>query len=119
MSQTLKELLKPPFCIMKFEHQPYDSLTDSDGLEIATIYHPYRAVENNIEMKAWIISALNEKYKRGFAEPMRWILLKDFGEGIQALKCEKCNEEIMFESCEVPRNYCPNCGQKLDKPERS
>ena len=48
---------------------------------------------------------------------LRWKLIEDYGDDIQVLACEKCNEEITFESSIVSRNYCPKCGTKLLPPE--
>ena len=47
---------------------------------------------------------------------LRWILIRDFGDGLQFLACVKCNKEIMFDSHEVPKNFCPSCGIKLLPP---
>lgn len=102
MNQTLKKLIKPPF---DWFYIKYDKVPEHD---YAGIFHGLRDYAK---------AALNEKYARDFTEPMRWILVEDYGEGIQILKCEKCGEEILFESLEVSRNYCPNCGQRLLAPE--
>ena len=114
MNQTLKDLLKPPF--RNTEDGAIEDDTTTFGIEICTYDEAFP--EGDDELRQWIIDALNEKYEKDFAEPKRWKMVYDFGEGIQCLACEKCNEEMVFHSCEVPRNYCSSCGQKLLPPER-
>lgn len=122
MNQTLKELLKPPF--KWFEKELV--LTNAEN-ECLMVLCSDRLVGIPINKKLltkkelekarhlfsnFLIAALNEKYEKDFAEPMRWI--KDVGYHY----CPKCKRVLNFER--YPKsyfNYCPSCGQKLDPPE--
>jgi len=106
MSQTLKELLKPPF--------------KADGGKIkGQENHPYltafyknlaQGVNYDNTYLEWIAAALNEKYERDFSEPMRWIKTE------HGCKCPKCKKKLLGANTANVYKYCPHCGQELDKP---
>ena len=106
MSQTLKELLKPPYYNPEGDIIGNKYITLELSLNEETEYKPS-------EIADWITTALNEKYERYFAEPMRWIIanVKIAGH-IYPYACPYCKY-----AQDNLSNYCPNCGQKPDEPE--
>jgi len=109
--KMLKELLKPPFiveCNMRVKNK-------TEELQFTMTAENHNTYTS---LNYFAAEALNEKYERDFAEPMKWKLIEDYDDGIQVLACERCNVEITFEADNVPRNFCPNCGQKLEPAEK-
>ena len=109
VNQSLKEILKPPFkandCEIKGqEDYPY----------LTAIHDISQGVYCYNSYLEWIAKALNEKYERDFGEPLRWYFSGD------GACCPKCDHFVRLYSVEDidSFNYCPCCGQKLDKPER-
>jgi len=112
----LKELLKPPFAVIKLNHIKDRGNT---SLFLMTEIHGQKNCEALYEkMLDWITAAMNEKYERDFAEPLKWILKewKPFDNRL-AVICPKCDSPFEYHAIEFS-NYCPHCGQKLDPPER-
>jgi len=106
MSQSIKELLKPPFKFngKKIMDQHFILL---DVLAFAEFTNP---------IGNFIVSALNEKYERDFGDPIRWIPV----EGTDDWKCPECEKEFYFNGHSpdaVGCKCCLNCGQKLEAPE--
>ena len=63
------------------------------------------------KLEPFIVKAINEKWGRGFGEPLRWIRLVKAG----------VNDRNTCPNCKVNRvkatNYCPSCGIRLLPPE--
>jgi len=107
MSQTLKELLKPPF------NKKDDEVRDNEHLLIAIhIASEQNNKKTHNEIRSYIFEKLEKGYERDFAEPMRWIYQPT---NISPLHCNLCPACKKIEIKVTP--YCPNCGQELDKPE--
>jgi len=108
MSQSLKELLKPPFII-----DCHHKLTNGNNKPLIDLIHWTDEGNqwNEMELDVWISTALNEKYERDFAEPMRWIYQPTNISPRHDLHCPNCKTiETKI------TNFCPNCGQILDPP---
>jgi len=104
ISKPSFKLLKPPFdwfCI-KYDKVPEENFTE--------IFH---------ELRDYAKAALNEKYERDHSEPMKWINSPCEDENYNSVICPKCSKPFGAYYKDIIRNfnYCPNCGQKLDKPE--
>jgi hypothetical protein len=117
MNKVLKELLKPQ---LNLERPKFVCEMDSSGMAlfagaIGLGFFNFRDNWNSLLQKEkdiqkdfsyFLRDALNEKYKRDFAEPMRWIKQGEYFE------CPVCHDEMA-----LPNKYCKDCGQKLMPPE--
>ena len=107
MKTELKEYLTPPFYLN--DNVIYDS--KKSPVIAIKLYHSYETKKNknyHPELIDFILSALNEKWKRDFGEPW-WI--KCNGGFIQ---CPKCSS---YSNYMTATKYCPSCGEKLNPPE--
>jgi len=112
----IRELLKPPF------RQDGTNIKDSDGTLLVSLWADTSIIAREFNkpdihkpmkiINEFVLAAITEKWQRDFGGK-QWILVMDYGDGIQALKCPDCDNEVMFESCEVSRNFCNKCGSKL------
>ena len=102
MSLTLKKLLILP---LNIDNERYIKNYKGDNL--------LRLCAVGKHQKEWsifVLQAINEKIKRDFGEPLRWVRNNNIFNDVYT--CSKCNktERLDFD-------YCPNCGQKLLPPE--
>jgi len=118
---TLKEFFTPPFYLD--DNVIYDS--KKSPVIAIKLYQSYETQKNknyHPELIDFILSALNEKWKRDM-EPLRWISSGSETMGYW-ITCPKCGKEPEFcnidtddlEDEDYPK-YCPSCGEKLNPPE--
>jgi len=120
MNQTLKELLLSPFkTCMKHGNYCVELTCNSSEAYIDLIHIDLIVPFNNKtsrtkqkEIMKWVAAAINEKYVRDFAEPMKWKSEGSRENHNEYFVCPVCEYGLDFES-----NYCPNCGQRLMPPE--
>lgn len=48
----------------------------------------------------------------------RWEALEHYRDGGTAQRCNQC-KELMCLHRTTPKNYCPNCGAKMDEEEKT
>lgn len=50
---------------------------------------------------------------------MDWIVSVGYSNGKQIIvrKCPKCKDERMVKASQIYDWYCPNCGQKMERPK--
>ena len=114
MILTLKELLTPPFEIAGH------SIMDSTGIILATLWADNSIIATDYKrgrdifqpqkiINDFVLEAINEKYERDFAEPMRW--RKIIVNGKPRFKCDRCT--VTYRNITKNNSYCTNCGQRL------
>jgi len=118
--QKLKDLLKSPF-----KCNATGNIYGNEGGGIAHLFtdflpknkngFPLRKIEK--EYFNWAANAFNEKYKRDFSEPKRWILDEEEG-SFNLWICPECDESYAI-GCSGKHRflYCPRCGQRLLPPK--
>jgi|GEM_PF-5702367 len=92
----LKELLKPPFKM--------------NGLFLLIADQNRKSNKTASQITKFIEAAVDEKWRKDFGEPLRWIRLVKAG----------VNDRNTCPNCKVNRakatNYCPSCGVRLLPP---
>jgi hypothetical protein len=119
--QTLKGLLKPPFSKPE-RRDGFIVISDTEGhlLLSQDQTHRFLAIEDGQfvrnEFMDWVVTAMNEKWKRDFGKPLRWI--KKYSLGFPHLECPKCTYHMTMH-CVMMDDllFCPHCGQRLLPPE--
>jgi hypothetical protein len=130
-SETLRELLKPPFVYggeYKWDWETYHIRVGMDDGETSILkVMPiadigYYVKKFGSEEKYWsflkdlaefTVTALEEKWERDFGVRKWWILTIETIACKPVFKCPEC-EDIVTGIC---TDYCPHCGVKLDPPE--
>jgi len=107
---TLKELLKPPF-----ERRGIFRIRDSQNLLIEIDMLSGDAYKLQNDFGDFVVAAMNEKWERDFGEPLRWITC--YIEGVEYMKCPKCNWDDLNTDHEDIFNYCPSCGRRVWPPK--
>jgi hypothetical protein len=115
-SETLKELLKPPFVKI------FDHVCNSKNETVFQMkktfyeYEDYPIIGDRVTEFA--VAAMNEKWDRDFCVPERWLYVV-VSETDHGIICPRCRFEYPFPRQPTWSNYqyCPHCGEKLDKPE--
>lgn len=103
----LNGLVKPPFgfngaeiVIQKIDKYP------NVWLNLTVNEFCFITLEGIRDVKDFIISALNEKWKRDYTPHRKWIK-----NGFE-WSCPECNS-----SYPIAFTFCPYCGERLDRPE--
>jgi len=108
MNETLKKLLKQPFTDTAICGKEKCNFGNTFmGLQVFCGGITTDELSNAVS--EWFIKAIANQYERDFSEPMKWIINEDER---HVMSCENCGAESIRIT-----NYCPDCGQKLDKPE--
>jgi hypothetical protein len=135
-SETLKELLKPPFVYggeYKWDWETYHIRVGIDDGETSILkVMPiadigYYVKKFGSEEKYWsflkdlagfTVTALEEKWERDFGKHERWLYVV-VSETDHGIICPRCRFEYPIPRQPTWSNYqyCPHCGEKLDKPE--
>ena len=106
MNQTIKDLLKPPFELIKNKYI-------SNGKIIINVTMTYGNANCFTSILTLLAEAINEKYQKDLGKPKRWIL----PESSIDYRCPICEREFYISIGEIAKyKYCPSCGQKLDPP---
>jgi transcription initiation factor IIE alpha subunit len=111
----LKRILNSSFSFRKGE-----LFLDDQQIYLLQLRHTKRDVPDLVrdELEGFVTSALKEKRERIFGESLRW----EKARHENYYKCPKCLHEREFTPAFIYMsgfyNYCPNCGQKLDPPEK-
>ena len=115
--RVLKNLIGAKSIIIKFEKEKRGEWRYSSGVLLSDIY---KTIDNapTVEQELYINAADYNVYLEGYKQGK-----KDFerpqGEWIidgHHIRCNKCNEYICAqdrEGCDIPNNYCPNCGAQM------
>ena len=95
--EAVKEALKPPFKM--------------NGLFLLIADQHRKSNKTASQITKFIEAAVDEKWRKDFDEPLRWIRLVKAG----------VNDRNTCPNCKVNRakatNYCPSCGVRLLPPE--
>jgi len=122
--RLLKQLIKPPFLLVKNDFSNIPSFTgmlgDSTNQPLLILSDYRGSGRFSGSKEAWdaffefVLSALSEKWEKVFSKPLHWIAkIKDFGGW--KFKYNKC--PVCEFGTENEYNFCPYCGQKL-KPSK-